>query len=365
MRLTLSFLKQKKIYLVIIGIVLLLILILFYFTFQKKVPLLSLEKPERSLGYRLVNEKISQSAPIKIFLPPNIDENYAIKNIIFEPQIDGNWIISRSLWKSAQASSLNKEKVIVFKPKNKLVLDNYYLVSLNLPDGSQLKSDFLVVEDPRLLNIFPNNEEAPQNAEITIIFNRPVVPLTTINNPNLNFPVEISPQINGKFRWITTNVLQFTPSEPLKLSSEYTAKVKDFTDPDGLIVKGGEGKFFTQQINLTLVGNVYFPVYQNQMTNLKNVLTLDVNEPLSLSFNQPVDIERTRKEISIIDAKTGLSLPLIFEFATQTSPLSLKEIKPSSQGNKLLTSFFKFQQLLSAKVFIGLENLKANALYCC
>ena len=58
----------------------------FYF-WQKRIP----KAPTYAEVYRLVPEKISQSAIIKITLPSGIDKSFAKKHIKFEPEIRGNW----------------------------------------------------------------------------------------------------------------------------------------------------------------------------------------------------------------------------------------------------------------------------------
>ncbi|MCS7184186.1 MAG: hypothetical protein NZ866_02460 [Patescibacteria group bacterium] len=119
----------------------------------------------------------------------------------FEPQIDGKWL------------DVNNDNFLLFKPKHKLELGNYYTAILPLANNNEIKSDFLVVEDPYLVDIFPKGIEIPINSEFTFVFSRPIVPITSLDNPNLPQPVEIYPKIEGKFKWISTNILQFIPKK--------------------------------------------------------------------------------------------------------------------------------------------------------
>jgi len=263
-----------------------------YFLFtRKQVP--KYIRPSYVQGYRLVNEKISQSANIVIHLPPGIDKEKAKQNLTFYPEIKGRWLKS------------NQERDIVFKPEEKLRLHRYYSVKLVLdsPQEATMKADFLVVEDPAIIAVFPKeNSEAPENSEITIVFNRPMVPLTTLGylEKNQEIPIEITPFTKGRFKWITTRNLQFIPEDRLKRSSRYRVKIKSgMVSMDGLEVEGKEISFVTRK--LRYVGD-----------NADN--NFPYNKPIRISFNQPVDLERTKKEISLVDNTTGKEVPFIVKY---------------------------------------------------
>jgi uncharacterized protein YfaS (alpha-2-macroglobulin family) len=63
---------------------------------------------------------------------------------------------------------------------------------------------------------------------ITVMFNRPVVPLTTISLPGaeLPHPLAFDPPIEGTGEWLNTSIYIFTPSEPLAGGTTYTARVQ-------------------------------------------------------------------------------------------------------------------------------------------
>lgn len=247
--------------------------------------------PSYSQVYRLVAEKISQSALVVINLPPNVSSAEAQKNVVFTPELAGKWV------KSESASQL------IFKPAAKLNLDRYYKVALAVGDKGTIQADFLAVEDPKAIAIFPTaDSETSENSEITIIFNRPMVPLTTLGYLEGNaLPIEITPVTEGKFKWITTRNLQFIPKEKLKTSSNYTVKVKaGMLSADGLPVQEFISKFVTRRLR-----------YVDARQNLRSA-----EAPMVIMFNQPVDLEKTKKEIIVKDLETGKEIPFIAEYAT-------------------------------------------------
>lgn len=294
-------------------LIIFLILFGFYFWEKEKFP-----KPGYIEGYRLVPEKISQSAKIPIFLPPGIDKEYAKRNIKFEPEIKGNWVKERGFFVFAA------QNVIYFQPSEKLELNHHYLVQLTTPKGEILREEFLAVENPEIIAIFPKEgSEAPENSEITIVFNRPMVPLTTLGYfKEKEVPVEIFPKTEGHFKWITTKNLQFIPKERLKRSSNYTVKVKDgLVSMDGLPVKGKEIKFSTRHLR-------YLHLTEGKIT---------YNQPISIYFNQPVDLEKTKKEIKLINDTTGKEVPFIAEYGKKT-----KEEEKSFEKEEVFGKFNKF-----------------------
>lgn len=81
----------------------------------------------------------------------------------------------------------------------------------------------------------PNAENIATNATITVIFDRPVVPLTVTGaQADLPQPLSFEPSIEGTGEWIGTTIYQFTPKNGLNGGTLYTATISgDLTDLDG------------------------------------------------------------------------------------------------------------------------------------
>jgi len=245
--------------------------------------------------YTLVRDKISKSAAIALALPKGMTmtPEEAPEKVTFEPALEGKWTVG------------GNPKELFFTPSAKLVQGNYYTVSLQTADGT-LSKDFLVDEDPAILSIFPRaKSEAHENSDIAIVFNRPMVPLTTLDVlDERNIPVEITPATKGKFKWISPRNLQFIPETHLIRSANYTVSVKNgFISMDGLPAKGVAHTFTTRPLR-----------YQDEPAPNQPIL---YNEPSIIRFNQPVDLERTRQEI-LVTKLNGPDVPIIVEYGTRT-----------------------------------------------
>ncbi len=262
-------LSNKKLVLSALGVILLsVIAVILYSTQENHVAI-----KQFTNVYSFVPEKISKSAAIQISLPEGVDEATARASITFSPEVQGEW----------QEEEL--ERVVLFKPKKPLKENVYYAV--NMDTGSvQMSGDFYVDEDPKIETIFPLAlSEAHEDSEITIVFNRPMVPLTTLTEQeSIALPITISPPTAGKFKWISTRNLQFIPETTLVPSSEYTVEIgSGLYSLDGLAVAPLTHTFVTRPLR-------YEHVSSGQA---------GYRSPIIVAFNQPVDIGKTANKIEV------------------------------------------------------------------
>lgn len=223
--------------------------------------------------YSFVPEKVSQSAPIRVKLPAGVHASTAAQYITFDPEIDGTW----------QAGA--EPQQLQFTPEKPLQLGTYYAVTLDT-DSVQLSGDVYVEEDPEITAIFPHADtETPEHTEITIVFNRPMVPLTTLSGSEaVDVPVRISPETAGSFKWISSRTLQFVPETTLRPASDYEVEVQSgFTSLDGLAVAPTTHRFSTRALRYEHVSDG----------------TIGYRAPIVLDYNQPVDLEVMRGEITV------------------------------------------------------------------
>ncbi len=126
----------------------------------------------------------------------------------------------------------------------------------------------------------PGAEDVESNTTITVIFNRPVVPLTTLAEmEDLPQPLSFEPKINGAGEWLNTSIYVFTPAEGLVGGVTYTAKVSA-----GLQGIGGEPlpEDFTWQFSVIPPKVSWFNPSEGQTL-------VDIKTPVTIKFNQPID----------------------------------------------------------------------------
>ncbi|RJQ32912.1 hypothetical protein C4572_00380 [Candidatus Parcubacteria bacterium] len=238
--------------------------------------------------YALVGDKVSKSGQIILELPEGLPKEGAEERISFDPPIEGSW------------QAADSPKHLAFKPKKSLETGKYYSVQLSTDEGL-IKKDFQADEDPKVESVFPvRDAEADEASAITMIFNRPMIPLTSLEETEeQNIPVEISPATEGKFKWVSTRTLQFIPAKKLKGSSEYRVSVKKgFISMDGLPVPPVDHSFKTRLLR-----------FEGATAGM-----IRYNQPVSLNFNQPVDLDRTIQKMIVRDEASGAAVPFVAEY---------------------------------------------------
>ena len=227
--------------------------------------------------YTFVPEKISKSAMVPISLPKGVSEEDAVKSISFSPTLEGEWI-----------DDTIPERV-TFKPKQELLLGTYYAVHMDT-GTMRMSGDFLVDADPRVEAVFPREgSEADEHSKITILFNRPMVPLTTLTElESEEIPVTITPETPGRFKWISTRNVQFIPDTQLHPSTQYTVSIEDgFTSIDGLRVTPETYTFTTRPLR-------YVSLSEGE---------IGYRAPMVIAFNQPVALEETLNKIQVTNSE--------------------------------------------------------------
>lgn len=250
--------------------------------------------------YTLVNDKISRHGAIIVNLPKGVSGNGAAERVTFKPLIKGQWVPS------------TLANAIVYKPSEELTLGKHYEVALATDSGT-IHKDFLVDEDPAVVSVFPDsNAEAELNSAITVVFNRPMVPLTTLSElESKQIPITITPATPGKFKWISTRTLQFIPDKSLWGSAHYTVSIRgDFVSMDGLSVPAKTYAFTTKQLRLDHMTT------SGSDKNYGNSGTLGYTEPINFYFNQPIDLQKTSSEIKLTNVTTGAAIEFVASYGT-------------------------------------------------
>jgi hypothetical protein len=107
-----------------------------------------------------------------------------------------------------------------------------------LPLREPFRLRFSAVGFLEVTQVIPANgtqDVDPTGTAITVMFNRPVVPLSALaEQASFPQPLQLQPPVTGKGEWVNTSVYVFRPDEPLAGGSTYTAIVpRGLTDTTG------------------------------------------------------------------------------------------------------------------------------------
>ena len=204
-----------------------------------------------------------------------------------------------------------------FTPSKPLARNSDYVVTfkkgVQSSAGLPLQGTDLIrartVGDLKVAQLVPadGTKDAAANSVITVIFNRPVVPLLPVEQQgSLPVPIQISPAAQGQGQWLNTSIYQFKPNPPLRGGTAYTVTVKaGLTDQSGGTLPANVTvKFTTQapQVTTLAVTNPgsYIDLAPAQNNgNTAKPLPAPRDPAIRVEFSQPMDHTATESAFAL------------------------------------------------------------------
>jgi uncharacterized protein YfaS (alpha-2-macroglobulin family) len=133
-------------------------------------------------------------------------------------------------------------------------------------------------------------DDVQTDAVITVMFNRPVVPLVgSGQQADLPQPLTFQPAVEGTGEWTSTSIYRFTPAEPLAGATQYQVTVEAGLEDTtgGLLAEAFNWRFTTLRPDV--------------VETSPDAGAVDVNptQPISVTFNMPMDPASTEAAISL------------------------------------------------------------------
>lgn len=149
---------------------------------------------------------------------------------------------------------------------------------------------------------------AQTDAVITVVFDRPVVPLvSTGDQSGLPQPLSFDPPVTGNGEWTSTSIFRFIPDPPLAGATTYTVRV----DPELQSFEGAE-ILNPPTWTFTTVGPEVVTVFPaNESVGIAPSTTI------SVTFNMPMDQATTEAAISLA-GESGVGLAYDWEDDSRT-----------------------------------------------
>ena len=296
-------------------------------------------------------EEISENGIIEIVFDQAMDQNTTSAALSIQNNL-GEMIEGNISWPD--------QLTLRFSPKQPLSPGLIYGASLsssakniegvNLSDSFQF--EIRVAGELMVSQVFPadGTQDVEANSVITVVFNRPVVPLKIKGeSENLPNPISTIPIIKGKGEWLNSSVYIFHPLEPLRSSTTYEVKViAGLEDTIGSkLTKTYSWEFGTAAPSIQAFG-IYKPMeIMNPKDNYEDVRP---DSSFYINFQQPMD-EVTVEETFSLTEQGGQEIEVEFDWTspyqiiiTPTQRLALgsayelllTENSKSSTGGKLL-----------------------------
>src|SRR5579859_5298114 len=173
------------------------------------------------------------------------------------------------------------------------------VAGLALPEPVSFKADTVGFLEVTQVLPAPDAADAEVRSAITVMFNRPVVPLTSLTDQaSLPNPLVLDPPATGKGEWLNTSIYIFRPDTPLAGGQTYTGRVAaGLQDTTGGLLKDDFVWHFGTQAP-AVVSSI--PAF--------NAINFLLTDPISITFNQPMDHASIQTSFHL-QPKGGADLP--------------------------------------------------------
>ena len=285
--------------------------------------------------------------PDTVFSPQVIDQNPLPGQeaapdsgiqLVFDRAMDRSAVETAfQIYPSTKGSFAWKDdKTLVFTPAEKLARAGVYDVVLDqrakdakgAPLNQAYQFRFATAGYLEVAQVIPAQGaiDAEPTTKITVIFNRPVVPLTNLAAMK-EFPQPVKLSITGQAvagqgEWLNTSVYVFTPAQPLPGGVVIDAKVeaspsgRPLVDTDGNPLAGD----YSWQFGVTPPKVVF-------ITPNNGASLVGIDTPIVVQFNQPINLDSAKEHISITSSEgksVALNMAVLSETLTITPTARLE-----------------------------------------
>ena len=193
-------------------------------------------------------EELAPSEAIVLRFDQAMDESSVNKAFIIEPKVPGklSWDDPSTIRFVPQDSGFTRDSTY------RISVDTTARSATNLPLARPVRILVQTVGYLQVTNVSPADKstEVASNSVIRVFFNRPVVPLISIQaQKDLPQPLAIEPVVQGRGEWTNTSIYTFTPNQGLAPGTAYRVTVKaGLTDTTGGILQQDYTWSFTTDV---------------------------------------------------------------------------------------------------------------------
>jgi len=222
------------------------------------------------------------------------------------------------------------EQAFRFVPDQPLTPETRYTVTLSTDlraaDGTALGAPLSFTYDTEaafaVQRVFPpkGSQAVPLDAEITVVFNKPVAPLTS-REAAPPLPLEITPAVEGQGAWVSSTIYVFRPDHPLCSDATYTVRL-----PASVTSLSGETlteplvwRFTTRAVKVTDLR------VDDQWADANNNPALYVRRDAAvrITFSDPMDEDSVAQALSITAADGSPAPPYTLRWNERATKLTI------------------------------------------
>ena len=244
-------------------------------------------------------ERLSPAGAIKLVFDRAMNQDSVAGALQITPKVAG-----KLSWTNARTATFTPNAAL---PRN-AVFDVALTQDAKAQDGARLSAPYQFrlttqgnLEVGQTIPADGANEVDP-DTRITVLFNRPVVPLTTIaQQASLPQPLSCAPAIEGTQEWLNTSILVLKPVKPFPGGTQFACKVAgDLKDTDGNPM-AGEFAFAFGTAAPKVIS--YSPQPQDDYRGGQTRSRVDT--AITVQFNQPVDLASAQAAFALSTVRIG------------------------------------------------------------
>jgi uncharacterized protein YfaS (alpha-2-macroglobulin family) len=254
-------------------------------------PLLLVRSPARG-------EETPLDRPLRLVFDQPMDRASVEAAFHIEPKVEGTF-------------SWPDPVTLVFTPKGQWQRATRYRVKLEptaksaegLPLKEEVEFTFATVGYLEVAQVIPepNARDIPPDTPVTIMFNRPVVPLQLVSAPVADMPVPVvfDPPVEGTGEWVNTSIYVFRPRTGFVPGKTYRATVPaGLSDTTGGVLE----EDYTWQFTIEAP-------YVLSIEPASGATQVALTQAITVTFSQPMDRASTQAAFSLKPLRSETRVP--------------------------------------------------------
>jgi alpha-2-macroglobulin len=261
---------------------------------------------------------------------------------------DGKPVAGQAAWTDGQTFQ--------FKPDRPLTAGTAYsgvfaaeaasVDGKNLPE--EIRLDYKTTNELQVGQVFPADqaENVDRQSAITVIFNKPVIPLMTREEQaKLAAPITIQPSVAGTGNWVSSSVYMFQPQDGLSSGTDYQVVVQhNLKDTTGTALKADFAWRFST--NAPSVTDFALKEVGKNFSNTIDSILLD--QAFLVTFNQPMEQASLAMDVALKNVETGADFPVKLTWNKASTALTITPV-----GRYTIASFYNLTIAATAKAQDG------------
>lgn len=238
--------------------------------------------------------EVPLDSQIELIFSNGVNRAFAEQSLSITPTIEGTFS-----WESDQKliftpSSMLERGTTYTLSFSRPILSKYFIPILGLPEIS-----FETIGNPKVILASPQTEAQESASAITVVFDRPMIPLTTATNSAVKKPAfEVVPEIAGEGRWLGTTAYQFRPTKDLSKATTYTVTVPAGlrSQDGGLLQKEYSWEFSSERPKVVSISPARAYQYASPTASI------------SATFSQKIDPKSAQEHFVVVGIESGTKM---------------------------------------------------------